>query len=172
MTTIVLNHSREDAKVIIKASMEKSDSIDKYTDEGQRILGQQEASLTGGNGARLMVDISEAQKQTNQVEIEVTAEKEVSVDIATSPEDIKSEFLSLINELREREIAELVEEMNQAVESKEVSNSAEFSDAQSTLAKRFLIVFTSIMGFSIVAGILMMIVITIIVFLFFGLVFI
>jgi hypothetical protein len=48
MTTIALEYPREDTKTVIKASIEKMSSIDAYTDEGQRIVGQQNASIMGG----------------------------------------------------------------------------------------------------------------------------
>ena len=51
MTRIALEHPRDDAKTILKARMELVGAIDAYTDDGQRIVGKQEASVLGGNGA-------------------------------------------------------------------------------------------------------------------------
>lgn len=62
MASVVVDHPRDDTKIILKASMEQMYSIDAYADEGQRIIGKQGASITGGNGARLIVTVPEIQK--------------------------------------------------------------------------------------------------------------
>lgn len=158
MTTVALEHSREDTKTIIKASIERMSSIDAYTDEGQRIVGQQEASLTGGNGARLTIDVPEMQESEDKTVVEVNAEKEVSIDMATNPEDIKSEFLNILNKLREEDIDTLLEKMSEEIapnESKEVTSSESFGDSQATIGKRFIISFIVIMLFTIFFGIMM-----------------
>lgn len=158
MTTVALEHSREDAKTIIKASLEQMGSIDAYTDEGQRIVGQQEASLMGGNGARLIVDVPEMQESEDKTVVEVTAEKEVAIDMATNPEDIKSEFLDIVNKLRQKGVNTLLDEMNRKMspdEAKEVTSSESFGDAQSTIGKRFVIIFVVLMVFTLLFGVMM-----------------
>ncbi|GGK82809.1 hypothetical protein [Haloarcula sebkhae] len=158
MTTVALEHSREDSKTIICASMERMQSIDAYTDEGQRIVGKQEASLTGGNGARLTVDIPEMQESENKTVVEVNAEKQVSMDMATNPEDIKSEFLDIANDLREENVDDLLDDLAQDIspqESKEVANSSEFGDDQSTMGVRFIITFIVMMAFTVLFGLMM-----------------
>lgn len=158
MTSISIDHPREDSKTIIKASMERMNSIDAYTDEGQRIVGKQEATLTGGNGARLIVDVPEMQEEEDKTVIEANAEKEVSIDMATNPEDIKSDFLDNVNNLRNKEIDELLDEMSKKMspeESKEVDSSGSFSDNQSTMGKRFIIIFVALMIFTMLFGVMM-----------------
>lgn len=158
MTSIALDHSREDAKTIIKASLERMSSIDAYTDEGQRIVGKQEASLTGGNGARLTVDVPEMQESEDKTIVEANAEKEVSIDMATNPEDIKSEFLNTVNDLRKRDVDDLLDEMSQEMtpdDSKEVASSGSFGNTQSTLGKRFIIMFVVFMVFTLLFGVIM-----------------
>jgi hypothetical protein len=158
MTKLVLNHSREDTKTVIKATIEKMSSIDAYTDEGQRIVGQQEASLMGGNGARLIVDVPEMQEHNEKTTIEVNAEKQVSIDMATNPEDIKSDFLNIINNIRDQDIDDLLDDMSKEMapeESKEVDSSGGFGDFQSTLGKRFIIMFVVLMIFTMLFGIMM-----------------
>jgi len=158
MTTVALEHSREDAKTIIKASLERMGSIDAYTDEGQRIVGKQEASVMGGNGARLIVDVPEMQESDDQTVVEANAEKEVSIDMATNPEDIKSEFLNVVNDLRKKDVDTLLDEMSQDIspeESKEVASSGNFGDTQSTMGKRFIITFVVLMVFTILFGLMM-----------------
>lgn len=158
MTSVALEHPREDAKTIINASMERMSSIDAYTDEGQRIVGKKEASLTGGNGARLIVDVPEMQENDDKTVVEVNAEKNVSIDMATDPEDIKSEFLDIVNNLRQKDVDSLLDEMSQEMspeESKEVASSNDFGDNQSTIGKRFIITFVIFMIFSILFGVIM-----------------
>lgn len=158
MTTVALEHPREDAKTIIKASMEQMSSIDAYTDEGQRIVGKQEASLMGGNGARLIVDVPEMQESEDKTVIEANAEKEVSIDVATNPEDIKSAFLDTVNNLRKRDVDSLLDEMSREMspeDSKEVASSGNFGDTQSTLGKRFIITFVVLMVFTLLFGVMM-----------------
>ncbi|MDL0145798.1 hypothetical protein [Halobacterium salinarum] len=158
MTSIALDHPREDAKTIIKASLERMGSIDAYTDEGQRIVGKQEASLMGGNGARLIVDVPEMQESEEKTVIEANAEKEVSIDMATNPEDIKSNFLNTVNVLRKRDVDDLLDEMSQEMtpeDSKEVASSGSFGDTQSTLGKRFIIMFVVLMVFTLLFGVMM-----------------
>lgn len=158
MTTVVLEHPREDAKTVIKAAIERMSSIDAYTDEGQRIVGQQEASLTGGNGARLTIDVPEMQESDSKTVVEINAEKEVAIDMATNPEDIKSEFLDLVNNLRNKDIDSLLQEISEDInpdESKEVSSSASFGDNETTMAKRFAIIFVVMMVFTIFFGVVM-----------------
>jgi hypothetical protein len=158
MTTVALEHPREDAKTILKASMERMGSIDAYTDEGQRIVGKQEASVMGGNGARLIVDVPEMQESDDQTVVEATAEKEVSIDMATNPEDIKSEFLNIVNDLRKKDVDTLLDEISQDMspeESKEVASSGNFGDTQSTMGKRFIITFVVLMVFTILFGLMM-----------------
>lgn len=158
MTSIALDHPREDAKTIIKASLERMGSIDAYTDEGQRIVGKQEASLMGGNGARLIVDVPEMQESEEKTVIEANAEKEVSIDMATNPEDIKSNFLNTVNDLRKRDVNDLLDEMSQEMtpeDSKEVASSGSFGDTQSTLGKRFIIMFVVLMVFTLLFGVMM-----------------
>lgn len=158
MTTVALEHPREDAKTIIKASMEWMDSIDAYTDEGQRIVGKQEASIMGGNGARLIVDVPEMQKSDHQTVVEASVKKEVSIDMATNSEDIKSEFLNIVNDLRKRDVDTILDRMNQNMsphESKEVANSENFRDTQSAIGKRFVIIFVVLMIFTTLFGLMM-----------------
>lgn len=158
MTTVALDHPREEAKTILKASLERMAAIDAYTDEGQRLVGQQAASLTGGNGARLLVDVPEMQEHEATTVVEVTVEKEVAIDVATSPEDIKSEFLDTVNRLREKDVETLLDEMSREMtpeESKEVASSAAFGDAQSTIGKRFVIIFVVLMVFTLLFGVVM-----------------
>jgi sensor c-di-GMP phosphodiesterase-like protein len=142
MTTVALEHHRVDAKLIIRASMERMISVDAYTDEGQRIVGKQEASVMGGNGARLIVDVPEMQETDDQTVVEVTAEKEIAIDVVTNPEDMKSEFLDSVNDLRQKDVDMIREKMNQHIspaESKQVASSGTFEDTQSTIGKRFII---------------------------------
>lgn len=158
MTSIALEYAREDAKTIIKASMELMNSIDAYTDEGLRIVGKQEASITGGNGAKLTVDVPEMQEHDDKTVVEVNAEKNVSIDMATDPEDIKSEFLTIINDVRQKGVDGLLDEMSQEMspkESKEVASSKNFGDNQSVMGKRFIIIFVVFMIFSIIFGLVM-----------------
>lgn len=158
MTSLAIEHPREDAKMIIKASMEYMDSIDAYTDEGQRIVGKQEASLTGGNGARLIVDVPEMQESDEKTVVEANAEKEVSIDMATNPEDIKSEFLNKVNHIRKQDMDEVVDQVEKDVSpesSKEVACSENFGDNQATMGKRFVITFVVIMAFTLLFGIMM-----------------
>lgn len=158
MTKLVLDHSREDTKTVIKATIEKMSSIDAYTDEGQRIVGKQEASLMGGNGARLIIDVPEMQEDEEKTTIEVNAEKEVSIDMATNPEDIKSDFLNIINDLRNQDIDNLLNEMSKEMtpeDSKEIDNSGGFGDIQSTMGKRFIIMFVVLMIFTMLFGVMM-----------------
>jgi FlaA1/EpsC-like NDP-sugar epimerase len=159
MTELVLKHPRNDAKTIVKASMERMTSIDAYTDEGQRIVGKQEATITGGNGARMIVNIPEAQRDDEETVIDVNAEKEVSIDMSTNPEDIKSEFLEIVNDLRDQDIDTILDRMSDDMSpdsSKEVASSTNFQDSQSTLGKRFIITFTIVMLFSLLFGLFMM----------------
>jgi len=158
MTTIALEHQREDAKTIIKASMERMGSIDAYTDEGQRIVGKQEASVMGGNGARIIVEVPEMQESDDQTVVDVNAEKEVAIDMATNPEDIKSEFLDIINELRTKDVDQLLDEMSREMtpdQSKEVASSGSFADNQSAMGKRFIITFVVLMVFTLLFGVIM-----------------
>ncbi len=158
MTNVSLEHSREDSKTIVKASIEQMDSIDAYTDEGQRIVGKQEASLMGGNGARLIIDVPEMQQSEDKTAIDVNAEKEVSIDMATNPEDIKSEFLDIINRLRKEDVDTLIKNMSKEMSpetSKEVSNSGNFGDNQATMGKRFIIIFVVLMVFTTLFGMMM-----------------
>lgn len=158
MTTIALEHPRDDAKTIVKASIEQMSSIDAYTDEGQRIVGQQEASVMGGNGARLIIDVPEMQESDTKTVIEVNAEKEVSIDMSTNPEDIKSEFLEMINNLRTKDVDHLLEQMSKQIspeQSKEVTSSSNFGDAQSAMGIRYIITFVVIMVFTLLFGLIM-----------------
>jgi len=138
--------------------MERMGSIDAYTDEGQRVVGKQEASVMGGNGARLIVDVPEMQESDDQTVVEVNAEKEVSIDMATNPEDIKSEFLDIVNDLRTKDVDTLLDEMSREMnpeQSKEVASSGNFGDTQSTMGKRFIIIFVVLMVFTILFGVMM-----------------
>lgn len=158
MTELVINHPREDTKTVVKASVETMSSVDSYADQGQRIVAKQEASVMGGNGARLIIDVPEMQAQNDRTVIDVTAEKEVAIDMATDAEDIKSEFLSVINDLREWEIDELLEEMSRRVSpeaSKEVASSREFGDTQSTMGARFILIFVVMTVFTLLFGLMM-----------------
>lgn len=157
MTRVALDHPREDAKTLVKASLERVGSIDAYTDDGQRIVAKQEATVTGGNGARLIVDVPEMQDD-DRTAIEVSAEKEVSIDVATDPEEIKSEFLAVVNDLRDRDLEAVLDEMSREMaphESKEVASSREFSDPGSALGKRFVVTFVAVLVFTIFFGLMM-----------------
>ena len=158
MTTVALEHPRGDAKTIVKASLERMNSIDAYTDEGQRIVGNQEASLTGGNGARLTVNVPEMQENDEKTVIEANAEKEVAIDMATNPEDIKSEFLNTVNDLRKQDVDRLLEDMSHEMspaDSKEVADSGSFGDNQAAMGKRFVITFVVLTVFTLLFGMMM-----------------
>lgn len=138
--------------------MERMRAIDIYTDEGQRIVGKQEASIMGGNGARLVVDVPEMQEHDDKTIVEVSAEKEVPIDMATNPENIKSMFLERMNHLRKKDIDTLIEEMSEVMEpgdSKEVSNSGSFDNGNSAMGARFVITFIVMMVFTILFGVMM-----------------
>ena len=159
MTEVVIEHSRDDTKTIVKATMEKMSSVDAYADETQRIVGKQNASLTGGNGATLIVNIPEVQEDEERTKIEVTAEKAVAIDMATDPEDIQSEFLDKINTFRDQNMEQILDFMRNEMspdDSKEVSNASEFQDSQTTMGKKFIITFIILMVISILFGVLMM----------------
>lgn len=98
------------------------------------------------------------QENENKTIVEINAEKEVSLDMVTKPEDIKSELLDILNNLRNKDIDVLLSEMSKSMspeQSKEVASSANFGDSQSTMAKKFIISFIVVMVFSIFFGVMM-----------------
>ncbi|TKX86604.1 hypothetical protein EXE43_07610 [Halorubrum sp. SS5] len=98
------------------------------------------------------------QENEDKTVVEVNAEKEVAIDMATNPEDIKSEFLDILNKLRDEDVDTLLEKLSKDMspeQSKEVTSSASFGDAQSTMGKRFIIIFVVMMLFTVFFGVMM-----------------
>ncbi|WP_241430141.1 hypothetical protein [Halovivax asiaticus] len=159
MTRISLEQPRDDAKTILKASLELTDAIDAYTDDGQRIVGKQNASVFGGNGARLIVEIPEMQEKDKETVVEVTAEKNVAIDMATSPEDIKSDFLNVVNNLRRKDPEDVLDNLSKRMspsDSKEVGSSNGFGNDAATMGKGFAINYIVVMVFMVLFTFFMM----------------
>jgi len=159
MTSLILPYERENAKTVVKATFEMVDGVDNYVDEGQRVVGKQDASLMGGNGAKVTVDVPEVQSNEDSTEISVSAEKNVQIDMSTDEGELESEFLTIVNTLREKEFEEILDAMDGHVDAsntKEVTSAAEFGNDQSTLGLRFIVMFVLIMLFTLMMTAVMM----------------
>lgn len=88
----------------------------------------------------------------------MTDEKEVQIDQATNPEDIKSEFLNIINDLRKKGIGQILESTSERMghkASKEVRDLTEFSSNESAIGAKFIIMFVIMMIYTLGFGAVM-----------------
>lgn len=158
MTRVVIQQPRDDAKTLVMASLEQVDAIDAYADEGQRLVGKQAASVFGGNGARLVVEIPELQGDPHRTVLEVSAEKEVPMDMATDASAIEADLLDVLNELRGRDPDAVLAEMSQQMrpaDSKEVASLEGVGDVESAMGKRFVVTFLVLLVGTLLFGLLM-----------------
>lgn len=150
MTQLVLSHSEEDARTIVKAAFEETSGIEKYYDSGREIIGKTGGGLSS-HGEEVAVDISE-DPDSGKTPIEVSASKEVEINATANPRKYKRRFISNLEDLREYdtdEVLDLLSEEMDATRSKEVTSEDELPDGSSSVGKSMLLilVFTFIMFF-------------------------
>jgi hypothetical protein len=137
MASVVLNYPRSDAMTVIKAAFENTRGIEEYHDNGFRIVGKSGGGLAS-YGEKVTVEIPENQSDAEETMISVTSSKEVSANITANPDKYESRFLTELNKLRDKELEEVLELMNQQMnpsQSKEVNNETELSDGSSKMVK-------------------------------------
>ena len=87
-------------------------------------------------GEKVIVEIPEAQASDEQTMLSVTAEKEVATNITANPDKYKSRFLQNIEEIRHREMEEVLEVVEDYVNeenTKEVTSSGDLRDGSSSM---------------------------------------
>lgn len=99
MTRIVLEHTEADARTVIKAAFEETDGIEKYFEGDDQVVGK-----TGWRalsyGETVIVDLSEDSDSVTRTPIEITAEKEVAINVTATPQKYKRRLIGNIENLR------------------------------------------------------------------------
>lgn len=141
VTQLVLDHPEEDAKILVKGAFERTQGIKQYHEEGRQIMGKTGVSL-GSYGESIYVDISESPDE-DKTPIEVTAEKEVQMNVTANAEKYKRRFVDELDSLRDEPIEEVYEEIQQDVSagSKEVENESDLSNGSSIVGVVMVITF-------------------------------
>ncbi|ELZ14310.1 hypothetical protein C479_00340 [Halovivax asiaticus JCM 14624] len=99
------------------------------------------------------------QEKDKETVVEVTAEKNVAIDMATSPEDIKSDFLNVVNNLRRKDPEDVLDNLSKRMspsDSKEVGSSNGFGNDAATMGKGFAINYIVVMVFMVLFTFFMM----------------
>lgn len=105
MTRLVLEHPKGDAEMLIKRAFERTGGIKKYSQKGRQIVGKTGAGLTSW-GENVYVDISESPDE-NQTPIEVTAKKEVELNVTANAQKYKRSFIKQLESVRQRPIEDV-----------------------------------------------------------------
>jgi hypothetical protein len=135
MTSLVLEHDRDDAKTMVKAAFERTRGIKQYHDDGHRIVGKSGMGLAS-YGEKVTVEIPERQSGEGETMVNVSAEKEVSVNITANPDKYKSRFLSELDMFRDYEVEKVKDVMSETLNSentKEVRNAGDLRDGSSSM---------------------------------------
>lgn len=135
MTSLVLEHDRDDAKTLVKAAFERTRGIKQYHDDGHRIVGKSGMGL-GSYGEKVTVEIPERQSGEGETMVNVSAEKEVSVNVTANPDKYKSRFLSELDMFRDYDVESVKDTMSARLNSentKEVRNAGDLRDGSSSM---------------------------------------
>lgn len=97
MTEVVVDKPRAETKELVKTAIGNMESLNRYEDEGQRILGN------GRILSRLVlvVEVPQEQEHRDRTVITVDLTDEPLVDRVVSRESVKLEFIENINEVRD-----------------------------------------------------------------------
>ena len=112
VTELTLDHTEDDAKLLIKAAFENTPRIKKYTDQGQSIVGETGLGLMS-YGANITVDISEHPINPNKTPISVRGEKKVFFNITNDHNKTKARFIEALNGLRKYPIEDVVDVLSE-----------------------------------------------------------
>lgn len=80
MNELILDHTEDDARLLIKTAFEMTPRVKKYTEQGQSITGETGLGLMS-YGANIIVDISEHPNDSNKTPIRVRGEKKIPLNI-------------------------------------------------------------------------------------------
>jgi hypothetical protein len=135
MTSLVLSCSRNDAKILVKAAFERTRGIKQYHDDGHRIIGKSGMGI-GSYGENVTVEIPERQSSDSETMVNVSAAKEVSMNVTANPDKYKSRFLSELDMFRDYDVGNIKEVMAEELSpenTKEVRDAGSLRDGSSSM---------------------------------------
>jgi hypothetical protein len=104
MPTVTLDRSREDARLLVAAALERTDDISQYHVGEDRAVGKTGVSLFSW-GERVVVEVTGV--GPDQTELAVAGEREVWTNITSRPGSVESDFLDQLRDLRGCDSADL-----------------------------------------------------------------
>jgi hypothetical protein len=139
VTRLILDYSREEAKKVVKVGFEREDSIKKYHDYGNRIVGATPAGLASF-GSEVQVQIPRDQEEPDETRVWVKGEPRLETNIFAQPTKYKSQFIDTLRRIRAEENApELMKRHRR--NTKEVQKAKKMGSG----AESFLIVFFAVL---------------------------
>lgn len=133
MATVRIPQGREDAIIIVKASLEACDDVKSYCDDGTRVVANTRARLgmlVSSYGEKIIIEIPHDQSSSSETMVSITGKRQVSVNIGADPEKYVSQLLSTINRLKSKDMAvilDILDEMDIDESSKEVTDISNLS---------------------------------------------
>jgi hypothetical protein len=104
MTRIQLDRGERDSVRVVKAALEQMDSIDEYCEEGSQIIAKTTVDfprILWSYGETIYIDIHESNTPTT-TPIEITAEKDIILNIGSNPQQFKRRLTDIINRRRQK----------------------------------------------------------------------
>ena len=99
----------EEAKIVVKEALQRTEGISKVEEGGHQIVGKTGISfprVLWSYGENVYIEFSDPDED-GKIPIEVRAEKSIWTNIFAQPEKFKREFLSELDEIRDRPIEEI-----------------------------------------------------------------
>ena len=131
MTQLILDHPENDARILIKGAFERTRGIKKYDEKGRQVVGKTGISLKN-YGENIYVDISESPDE-NQTPIEITAKKEVEINITANAQKYKRRYINELDSIRQKPIEDVYDIIQQDISggTKEVADESEVNHSPS-----------------------------------------
>jgi hypothetical protein len=111
VTRLQLDASIKESKDMVLKALERTDGINQYQESKHQIVGKTGVSfprVLWSYGENIYIDFSET--QFSKTEIEVSAEKEISVNIGSDPQKFKRRFLDELDSVRNSSKSNLSED--------------------------------------------------------------
>jgi hypothetical protein len=103
MAELVLNCSERESLELIKTALENTEGVSEYFSEGRQVVAKTTVGfprILWSYGEKLFIDISDSTND-NQTIVEISAEKEVWLNIGANPEKFKRKFISEADRIRD-----------------------------------------------------------------------
>lgn len=123
MARLQLDGSIKESKDIVLKAFEQTDGINQYQESKYQIVGKTGVSfprVLWSYGESVYVDFSET--RFSKTEVEVSAEKEISINIGSDPQKFKRKFLDELDSVRNSSKSDLSEDSGSWGEERDVED--------------------------------------------------